>query len=148
MILASVAFVGGRLVLSARPIRDPIVARLVERPVLGLYSLAMAAALARMILAFNAAPYYEVWFASTSVRHLSLSLMLPVCIFLMASLTPKSPTFATAHPPAVSGGPRGIFRITRHPMMRGIGVWALLGPILIDKRRARLLGADRDAFAT
>ncbi len=171
LILASVAFVGGHLVLSARPIRDPIVARLGEGPFLGLYSLVMAAALAWMILAFNAAPYHEVWFASTSVRHLSLSLMLPVCIFLVASLTPKGPTLATGHRPDVSGGPRGIFRITRHPMMWGIGVWALLhltangdaasiiffgamavlallGPILIDKRRARLLGADWDAFAT
>ncbi len=168
-ILASVAFTGGHMVLSTKPVRDPIVAKLGEGPFLGLYSLLMAAALAWMILAFNAAPYHEVWFAPTSVKHLSLSLMLPVCIFVVASLTPKNPTMATGGAPDLSGGPRGIFRITRHPMMWGIGIWALLhlaangdaasiiffgamailallGPILIDKRRARLLGADWDAF--
>jgi len=170
LILASVAFVGGHMVLSTKPVRDPIVGKLGEGPFLGLYSLLMAAALAWMILAFNAAPYHEVWFAPTAVKHLSLSLLIPACIFIVASLTPKSPTAATGHPPDLSGGPKGIFRITRHPMMWGIGVWALLhlaangdaasiiffgamallallGPILIDRRRARLLGADWDAFA-
>ena len=170
LLLASFVFVFGHVLLSARPLRDPLVDRLGEGPFLGVYSAVIGLAFAWMIWAYGGAPEQEVWEAHTAVKHLSLSLMILVCVFVVASLTPKSPTMATGKPPQLADGPVGIFRITRHPMMWGFGVWALLhlaangdaasiiffgslavlalgGSVLIDRRKARQLGDAWQAYA-
>ena len=51
--------------------------------------------------------------------------MILALILLAASLTPSNPTIAGQGAGALEGGPRGIFRVTRHPMMWDIGLWAL-----------------------
>lgn len=170
LILATLAFVGGHFVLSFRPVRAPLRARLGAGRFQGLYSLIAVAALVWMVLAHGAAPDIKLWDAPTFVRHLPLSLMLVAFIFMVAALIPRNPAFIWARDARLGDGPSGIFRITRHPMMWGVGLWALLhlaaagdaaslvffgglallalaGPVQIDRRKRAEMGAAWDAYA-
>ncbi|MFP6710230.1 MAG: NnrU family protein [Rhodospirillales bacterium] len=162
--IAMLAFIASHLVMSSAPIRDPLLRKIGERGFMGIYSLVAAAIIYWVVAAYNAAPDVEYWQPHTAFKHLSLSLMIVVCIFIVASLTPKNPTMAGASANQLRDGPRGIFRITRHPMMWGVGLWgvlhvlangdvasliffggfgvlAIFGTVLIDRRKARTHGA-------
>jgi len=163
LFLATAAFIVTHVALSGRPLRDLLVGKMGALPFLGFYSVAVAIPFAWMITAYNGAPYVEIWQAPIAVKHVSLTVMILVCIFLAASLTPRNPTLAGTGDSGLETGPRGIFRVTRHPMMWAIGLWALLhlaangdaaaiilfgglaglallGPLHIDRRRARTEG--------
>jgi uncharacterized membrane protein len=170
LLSASAALVGGHLVLSHPPLRHPLIARLGERPFLGLYSLIMIGALIWMILAFRAAPEIYLWDPPIAVKHLTLTLMIVALTLFAAGLLAPNPTAAGKGAAALEGGPRGIFRVTRHPMMWGTGLWALShlaargdaasviffgamallalgGSVLIDRRKSATLGRPWAAFA-
>jgi uncharacterized membrane protein len=123
--LATIVFVGAHIALSSHPIRDRVIDRVGARPFLALYSVAVALPFAWMIAAYIAAPYIELWFAPTAVKHLTLSVMIPAAIMIVASLSPNNPAVAGAPTPNLSDGPKGIFRITRHPFMWGVALWAI-----------------------
>jgi len=167
---ATLAFVGGHFLLSSPALREPLLAKLGAGPFQGLYSLISVAALVWMVAAYISAPRPELWDAPTYIRHLPLSLMLPVFIAMVAALSPKHPALIYVRKPPLEDGPTGIFRITRHPMMWGVGLWALmhvaangdsasavffgglavlalLGPMLTERRRARDMGAAWVSYA-
>ena len=169
LMLASALFVGGHVVLSSPTVRGPLRAKLGAGPFQGLYSLIVLAALAWMVLAYARAPEAQLWQAPTAIRHLPLSLMLLIFITVAASFTTASPASIWAPKPRLGGGAHGMFRITRHPLMWATGLWALLhlaatgsgrgvlffgalailallGPVLIERRKALELGATWQAY--
>lgn len=169
--LASLLFVGSHIVLSIEAVRQPLVAVTGEFLFRGLYSLAALALIVWMAMAYNAAPSVEIWYPATGWRHLSLTLMVPAAILVIGGITTPNPTSAATDTREVAGrGPSGFAKITRHPMMWGIGLWgishlladgdaaamllfgsltalALLGPLAIDARRREGMGADWERFA-
>ena len=170
LVLATIAFVGAHIVLSSWPIRDSIVAQIGARPFLAFYSAAVALPFAWMIAAYIHAPYIELWIAPTGVKHVTLSVMLVASILVVASLSPNNPAVVGASTPNLTDGPRGIFRITRHPFMWGVALWALThliangdaasvtlfgglaslaigGTMHIDSRKRRQLGPDWEIYA-
>jgi uncharacterized membrane protein len=168
--LAMVLFVGGHFILSAPPVRKPLVAMLGEWPFLGLYSLIALILLAWVLLAYAAAPTVAIWTPPTGLRHLSLSVMPFACILAVAALTTPNPSVAGVDGGAIARrGPRGILKITRHPMMWGFGLWgithllangdaagmilfggmtvlALGGALAIDARKRAQLGTDWEVY--
>jgi uncharacterized membrane protein len=169
LLLASAAFVGGHFALSSAPVRGPLIRALGEWAFRGVYSTVAIAALVWLLLAYAAAPDVTVWRPPTALRHLSLTIM-PVAFFLLiASLTSRNPTLAGADR-LFALEAKGVLKLTRHPMMWGIGLWgiahllaageaaamilfaamtvlALGGAWHLDRRKARALGADWQAFA-
>jgi uncharacterized membrane protein len=168
--VALAVFLAGHFILSSRGVRDPLVARIGERPFLGVYSLVAALTLIWAVWAYRTAPYAELWVAPTAVKHISLTVMIIVAIMVVASVSPNNPAVAGAPAPDLTRGPRGIFRITRHPFMWGVALWALvhlaangdaastllfgalaalaiLGTMHTDARKRRLLGPAWDAYA-
>ena len=168
LFLAALVFAGSHVALSSTPLRPALVRVLGERPFLVLYSLLGIALLVWMVRAYGAAPYVEYWAAGTGHRHLAMGVMLVACMLVAAGLSPSNPTgvLAAAPPPA----PRGIFKITRHPVMWGVGLWglahmaangdaasllffgglaglALLGTVFIERKKKTALGAEWEAFA-
>lgn len=121
VVAAAAAFVGTHFLLS-HPLRRGIVARLGERGFLGLYSLVAAATLIWLALAYRAAPPEPMlwpvgdglWIAVTIV-------MLIASVLLMGSLigNPALPEAKTSATPEA----RGVFAITRHPMMWAFALW-------------------------
>jgi uncharacterized membrane protein len=124
--LAGAAFVAGHLGLSAAPLRDRLVARLGERGFQILYALLAVLALGAMIAAYiQASHHFYRWPPVPGLRHLPL-LVMPVALILIAGgvLIPNPSaigmTGALDRPEPASG----VLRVTRHPVMWGVGLWA------------------------
>ena len=165
LILATSSFLILHLVPST-PLRAPLVARLGQRAYLGIYSVVAAITLVWMCWAYAQAPREFLW---EGWRFLPLLLMPLSLILVAAGYTTPNPTAVMQERRLQSAEPaRGFVRITRHPLMWGIALWAgahvaargdtksliffggllalaLLGTVLIDRRRAAL-GADWQRF--
>jgi uncharacterized membrane protein len=93
----------------------------------------------------------------------AIILMLPASLLVVIGLTTPNPT-AIAQENRLAQPPQGIVRVTRHPFLTGVGLWALVhligngdvaslvffavwaivalaGTVSIDGKRRRLLGA-------
>ena len=167
--LATVVFLATHYVAST-PVRSVLVRGLGDRIYLGLYSLVSLVTLAWMIWAYAKAPLDRIWYGDEFRAWMPL--LMPVAlVLLVCGLTVRNPT-------AVGQGtglktmsePRGILRVTRHPLMWAISIWSFLhlvtrgdsasiiffggllllavsGPILIDWRMDRTFGVDWMRFA-
>ena len=134
LIAANAAFVGTHFAMS-HPLRAPMVKALGAGGFQAAYSVVSFAALAWVYFAFKAAPSADLpgsgeagWIAATIIT-------LPAMILLAGSLigNPALPTpMAEAQARAE---PKGVFKVTRHPMMWGIGLWALSHLILFWSTR-------------
>jgi uncharacterized membrane protein len=109
-------------VLPSTPARPPLVRTLGEGPYLGAYSLASVAAIVWMALAYKGAPATPLW---PGLRFLPAAVM-PFAFILVACgvMTPNPTAVAAGRLLAKPDPARGIIRITRHPVMWGIMLWA------------------------
>ena len=167
LLLATVVFLGIHL-LPSTPLRALAVRLIGERPYLGLFSLLSAAGLVWMAVAYGRAPMEALWPA----QHFVPIYVLPFAFVLLAcGLLGRNPAAlgqagALKHPEAA----RGILRVTRHPLMWAIMLWAgahmlavgslrsvvffggllllaAAGTTLQDARKAKALGEDWRRFA-
>lgn len=117
-------------------------------------------------IAYRAAPIETIfWHTPIWARWASAALMLASIQLAIAAITGRPRVILTAETALMEPDPvRGIVRITRHPMLWAVGIWgllhmannadpagwvffgyitmlALLGTLLIDRRRARLMGS-------
>ena len=124
--LAAVAFAAMHLLIAGTRARDALVARLGEKPYRGLFSLASAVVLGWLIWAWAEVRQPAV----TSLLDLRwLAALLVFVAFLLVVLGVSTPG------PTIVGGEkllnreepaRGIHRITRHPFLWGVALWALV----------------------
>ena len=120
LVLATAAFVLTHLA-SATPLRAKLVFALGEWPYRGLYSAIAFVTLGVMIWAFIRTPREALW---SGWRHLPLIVM-PIALILIAAGYRRNPTMVGADALLKSEDPaRGMIRITRHPIMWGIMLWA------------------------
>jgi len=165
LVAASAAFVGTHFLMS-HPLRASMVAKLGERGFAGAYTLVSLATFAWMIKAYGPASaespqlLWETgdagWTAATLVMWLG-------SVLFMGSLR-RNPAFPRPGKPIEKiDDPRGVYAITRHPMMWGFTLWAAVhatvnstraslvlsaaiailalgGAVLQDAKKARLLG--------
>jgi uncharacterized membrane protein len=127
LIIASLAF----MLIHAAPasgIRPWLVARVGERGYLAAFSVLSLVLLVWMARAYGAAlPAAPLWIAGMPLRVVIALLMLVPFWLIVAANTERNPA-------AVGGGaileksaaPRGVFTMTRHPLMVGIACWAAL----------------------
>ena len=103
-------------------LRAPIARTIGEGPYRGLYSLVALASLVWMSIAYSRAPVEPLW---APLRELPL-VVLPVAFVLLACGYWRNPTMVGADKLLQSDDPaRGVIRITRHPLMWAIMLWAL-----------------------
>jgi uncharacterized membrane protein len=122
---AAVAFVGTHFLLS-HPLRAPLVRRIGEGPFLGVYSLVAALTLGWLVLAYRAAPLTPlIWPVGDTLWAVASAVMLLAAILLMGSLV-RNPALPSPGKPAdVPAEARGVYAVTRHPMMWSFALWAL-----------------------
>lgn len=122
---AAVAFVGTHVLLS-HPLRRTIVAAIGEGAFLGLYAIVAAVTLTGLVLAYQAAPASApLWVAGDGLWAIATAVMLGASVLLVGSLV-GNPAFP--NPGVATPGPaeaRGVYAITRHPMMWAIALWGL-----------------------
>ncbi len=171
LVAATAAFLGLHVFVSGTGLRDAVAGKIGERAYLGLFSLASLALIIWMATAFGAAPYIELWQFGIGARHGALALMGIAVFLLVAGLTTPNPTAVGASGLlARDEAAAGILRVTRHPFMwavvlwalahllvngdaasvvffGGFGVLALWGPRLIDAKMARRQGENWERFA-
>lgn len=167
LLLATVVFLGLHVVPST-PLRALAVRAIGEGPYLGLFSLASLGGIAWMAVAYKRAPFDALW----PGLHLLPVIVTPLAFVLLAcGVLARNPTLAgqagaLKHPEAA----RGILRVTRHPVMWAIMLWAAAhvfamgslkavilfgglfllaaaGTTLQDARKAAQLGDDWRRFA-
>jgi len=120
LVAATAAFVLTHLA-SAAPLRAKLVATLGEWPYRGLYSAIAFVTLGAMIWALIHTPREVLW---AGWRPLALVVM-PFAFILIATGYRRNPTMVGADVLLKSENPaRGMIRITRHPIMWGIMLWA------------------------
>ena len=173
LIAAALFFVLLHLLVSGTVLRGAIVTMIGEGPFMGLFSLASVAGLVWLGWAYGQAkgtgPVY--WDLGTGAKHAALGLVLLAMLLAVPGLTTPNPTSvkqegALEKPDAI----KGMLRITRHPFLWGVAIWAfahllangdqpgvilfgsllilaLFGTASIDAKRKRALGAKWDAFA-
>jgi uncharacterized membrane protein len=175
LLAAAAFFVLLHLLVSGTRVRDALTGAVGPGPYMGLFALASIVGLAWLIFAFGAArgsPDNAVYWAVTPLtRNLQLALQLVAVLFIVPGLTTPNPTSvrqegALERPDVV----KGMLRITRHPFLWGVAIWAaghlivngdraslvlfgsmlvlaLFGTASIDAKRRRALGVTWDSFA-
>ncbi len=171
LLAAAAFFLAIHLLVSGARVRDALTGRIGQGPYMGLFSLASVAGLTWFGFAFAASrgqPGY--WGVTPLTREIQLGLMLFAMLLIVPGLTTPNPTSvrqegALDRPDVV----QGMLRVTRHPFLWGVAVWAaghllvngdaaslvlfgtmlvlaLAGTASIDSKRRRALGAKYDAF--
>jgi uncharacterized membrane protein len=120
LVLATAAFLATHFVTST-PLRPALVSAMGEWPYRGLYSLVAFVTLGWMIWAYAGAPREALWVGVREAAYVAM----PLAFILIACGYWRNPTMVGADKLLKSEDPaRGIIRITRHPIMWGIMLWA------------------------
>jgi uncharacterized membrane protein len=170
LVLAAAVFLAAHFI-SSTPLRSGLIGMLGEKAYLGLYSLVSLAAVAWMIWAYVKAPYERLW-VGDEFKVWAIVLMPVSLVSIVAGGMTRNPGAVRQESALASmGEPRGILRITRHPIMWGIALWAAVhliargdaasviffgallllavsGTLLIDARKNRTLGPDWQRFVS
>jgi uncharacterized membrane protein len=162
-------FIVIHLGVSGTRLRDAAVARLGLPAYMVAFSVASVAGMVWLVAAYARAPYLPTWGQLQWWKPVALAMMVPAFLLAVIGLTTPNPT-AVAQEGFVDREPTGIVRITRHPFLIGVAIWALLhligngdaasvlffaafaivaiaGPASIDAKRRRALGPAWDSFA-
>lgn len=127
LIGATAVFVLTHFALSFTPVRARLVDAMGENFFLIVYSTVAVASFVWMIYAFMHAPFYDLWGDPAWARWMSVALMPVAAVLLAAGMSTRSPAAVGGGGLLAEGrGPVGIQKVTRHPVMMAIALWAAL----------------------
>lgn len=172
LIAAAAFFVLLHLLVSGTRLRGAIAGAVGEGPYMGLFSLASVAGLVWLGFAYagarGAGPAW--WGADDAKKYVQLAATLLAFLLIVPGLTTPNPTSVKQEGALEKGDPaKGMVRITRHPFLWGVAVWAaghilvngdgpslilfggmlllaLFGTVSIDGKRRKAVGAAYEAF--
>lgn len=141
--LASTVFVGTHFLMS-HPLRKPLVSAMSEKGFLGFYSLVSLLLLAWMVKAYGPASAeapQPLWDAGRWGFIVATVLMWLGSVLYMGSFR-RNPAFPNPGKPIeYIGEPSGVYAITRHPMMWGFTLWAMIHAIVNPTMASLILSA-------
>ena len=171
LIIAGVAFCGSHTLLSSTRLRGSLRDQLGEQGFLLVYSLTALATFAWFVLAYVRAPSVPLWAAPRWIAWVPVLAMPWASLLLVAGYTTRNPTAIGMERSARADDPApGILRVTRHPVMWAVGLWALShlvvnsdlasvwffgliaalalgGTVLIDRKKRLALGSHWQRLA-
>ena len=137
LIIAISVFVAGHELLS-HPLRAPVIARIGEKGFALLYSVVALATLGWAGQLWKAIEKDRLWDVSPAVHGICALAMLFAAILFVGSVTAPNPALMGM---SAGGSPRGVQRITRHPMMWSFAIWAIVHIILSADPRTIILAS-------
>lgn len=174
LVAASLLFIVIHLLVSGTTLRDRIVGAIGDRPYSVLFSVTSLIAVVWMCIAYNGAVVSAenvfYWQAPVGLLHSGSIILLVAFLFAVVGIATPSPTAVGGeHLLEKADAAQGILRITRHPFLWSIVVWAafhagvngdrasqvffgafflvaLAGTFSIDGKRTRKLGALYDTY--
>jgi uncharacterized membrane protein len=175
LIIAALVFLGLHLIVSGTKLRDAITSAIGEGPYTGLFSVASIAAIFWLAVSYNRAQASGadplLYNLGPAVGHLGIPVVALAFFLGLQGLMSPNPTAVRQEALAAKDTTvRGVIRITRHPFLWGVAIWAafhlaangdeasvvlfgsllllsVLGTFSIDAKRKRKMGAQWDAFA-
>src|SRR5262245_8448612 len=134
LLIAAVVFVGSHFGISSTGLREVLVRRLGERPYLALYSGVALILLAWLIFAYvNVADSWTLWIRPPLLVVLPIVIMPLALLLVVGGYTQRNPTAVMQGQPLPTDRPApGVLAITRHPLMWGIGLWAIVHLVIAD----------------
>lgn len=169
LVLGAICFTGTHLGIAGTTLRDSAISKLGEGAYRAVFSIVSSAALVWLLMAYKDAPYVATWGILEWWKPIAIILMLPAFLLVVIGLTTPNPT-SVGQEGRVARLPEGIVRVTRHPFLIGVGLWAvvhliangdvasfiffgalaitaLAGTVSIDAKRRRALGRGWQSFA-
>ena len=167
--LGAICFAGIHLGVAGTTLRDRAIAALGEDAYRAVFSIVSLAAIVWLVMAYKDAPYVTTWGIPEWWKPIAIILMLPAFLLAVIGLTTPNPA-SVGQEGRVACSPEGIVRVTRHPFLIGVGLWAVLhliangdvasfiffgalavtalaGTVSIDAKRRRALGRGWQSFA-
>lgn len=126
LIASSVFFLVLHLFVAGTRVRDGIVRAIGEQAYLGMFSLASLGGIVWMAMSYNAASSEGsdlLWDLGPGVRHLGVLIVAVSFFFAVSGLLTANPT-SVGMDAAAKREVTGILRITRHPFLWGVALWA------------------------
>jgi uncharacterized membrane protein len=171
LVIAGIAFCGSHILLSSTRLRGSLRDQLGERGFLAVYSLTALVTFAWFVAAYMRAPTIILW-PGQKWNAMVPPLIMPLAtILLVAGYSTPNPTAVGMERSARADDPApGILRVTRHPVMWAIGLWAIShmiangdlrsllffgafavlalgGTVLIDRKKQLALGSNWSRLA-
>jgi uncharacterized membrane protein len=169
---AGIAFCGSHILLSSTRLRGALRDQLGENGYLVVYSLTALATFAWFVAAYARAPTIPIWAPRYWTAFVPVLSMPLATILLVAGYSTANPTAVGMERHAGADDPApGILRVTRHPVMWAIAIWALShliansdlaslwffgaiaalalgGTVLIDRKKRLALGSNWQRLAS
>jgi uncharacterized membrane protein len=126
LIVASAFFLVLHLLVAGTRLRDVFVSAAGERGYLGAFSIASLAGVVWLAFSYNLAGLAGsplLWDLGPGVKHLGLVVMAVAFFFVVSGLLTPNPT-SVGMEDAATRDATGILRITRHPFLWGVALWA------------------------
>jgi uncharacterized membrane protein len=123
LVIAALVWIGMHIGIAGTQVRDAIVARIGDAPFRGLYSLLSIVVIVFLVRAWGVAATTPLWYAPAWLRWVLVAVMLVAFVLFVASVSRRNPTMVGGET-AMTQPPRGIQRVTRHPMLWSFALWA------------------------
>jgi uncharacterized membrane protein len=131
LIFSAMLFVGTHFALS-HPLRAPLVGRIGERGFQIVYSVVALATFILMVRAYHGMPdELPLWAVGDILWGFATLLVLVASILFVGSLIGNPALAAPGAAKAAAAPARGVFAITRHPMMWGFALWAIAHALVV-----------------
>ncbi len=130
LVLASLFFLGLHFGVAATSLRDRLIEKLGEKGYRILFASLALLGLIWLVYAWRQASYSSyipLWGQPVLFKYLAVLLMPVAFLFVIAGITTPNPA-RLGQEEMIAGDfqPTGILRVSRHPMLWGIALWALL----------------------
>ena len=170
--LAAVVFLATHFGIASTGLRSALVGLIGEAPYTVAYSVVALAAITWLSMTYNSAPPGPVlWWLGDLGAYVTIVVLPLALVLVVGGISQPNPTAVGGEKLLDSTRPaRGALRITRHPLMWGIGLWALshllangdlasvvffgslaalalLGTLALDHKHRRRQGEAFDRFA-
>jgi uncharacterized membrane protein len=123
LVIAGIAFCGSHTLLSSTRLRGSLRDQIGEQGFLLIYSLTALVTFAWFVVAYSRAPFITVWTPPPWTAYVPISVMPLATLFLVAGYS--TPRVGRARAPPPHDPAPGIMRVTRHPVMWAVGLWAV-----------------------
>ena len=131
---SAILFVALHFLLS-HPLRAPLVRAVGEGPFRGIYSLVAIVTFAAMVYFYHKIGREpRIYPPPSDVMWIIASILMWLASILLVGSFFKNPALVGA--PGPKGGPAGVLRITRHPMMWSFALWALVHLVVVATGKA------------
>lgn len=122
LLLGALVFFGGHVLLSSAPLRPRLVEGLGERGFLALYSTVALVGIVWLGYGYAVSPSEPWWWGGPGLAAIPLVLMAPAALLYVSAFSQRNPT--SVGQSADADAARGITRITRHPFLWAMALWA------------------------